>query len=176
MLVHARDISNMWTTRLENKARNLVIKLITIVHGNLLESDAKFICHQVNCQGVMGSGVAKQVREKWPIVYRAYKELCDANSGKREGLLSRTQWVLAKNDVVVINIFAQLSYGRDGAKYTDLESLRVAFEGIAAHVGTHDPIAMPYRIGCGLGGADWGKVMDMLTDIFSEHSLTLYKI
>ena len=40
--------------------------------GNLLESDMDYICHQVNCQGRMASGIAKSIREKWPEVYEAY--------------------------------------------------------------------------------------------------------
>ena len=35
---------------------------------------------------------------------------------------------------------------------------------------------MPYRIGCGLGNGDWGAVLDMLTEVFREHYLILYKL
>ena len=31
------------------------------VIGNLLESDCDYICHQVNCQGKMNSGIAKSI-------------------------------------------------------------------------------------------------------------------
>ena len=47
--------------------------MVKVVYGNLLDSSAKYICHQVNCKGVMGSGVAKQIKEKWPSVFRRYK-------------------------------------------------------------------------------------------------------
>ena len=46
--------------------------MIHHVKGNLLDSNCDYICHQVNCQGVMNSGVAKQIREKWPEVYESY--------------------------------------------------------------------------------------------------------
>ena len=42
--------------------------MVNYVKGNLLESDCDYICHQVNCQGVMNSGIARQIREKWPII------------------------------------------------------------------------------------------------------------
>lgn len=45
---------------------------VVIKEGNVFDSDADIICHQVNCQGVMGSGVAKEVRERYPEVYYAY--------------------------------------------------------------------------------------------------------
>ena len=44
--------------------------------GNLLDSNADIIIHQVNCQGAMNSGVAKAIREKWPIVFDKYSKLC----------------------------------------------------------------------------------------------------
>ena len=31
--------------------------------GNLLQADAPMIAHQVNCQGVMGAGIARQIRK-----------------------------------------------------------------------------------------------------------------
>ena len=45
--------------------------------GNLLNSDCDYICHQVNCMGKMGSGIAKQIRIKWPEVYIAYRAKCN---------------------------------------------------------------------------------------------------
>lgn len=31
--------------------------------GNILEqTDAPYICHQVNCKGVMGAGLARQIK------------------------------------------------------------------------------------------------------------------
>ena len=46
--------------------------MIKIIDGDLFETDAKFIVHQVNCMGRMGSGVALQVKEKYPHVYEEY--------------------------------------------------------------------------------------------------------
>ena len=40
--------------------------------GDLLDAPVDYICHQVNCQGRMGSGIAKQIKERWPVVYEGY--------------------------------------------------------------------------------------------------------
>ena len=49
--------------------------IITFEHNNILESfNIDILCHQVNCQGVMGAGLAKQIRSKYPEVYEQYKE------------------------------------------------------------------------------------------------------
>lgn len=150
--------------------------MVRIIKGDLMESSAKYICHQVNCQGAMRSGVAKQIREKWPVVFDRYKAACDKYKDKRDELLGKIQCVKVEEGTAVINIFGQNKYGYDGNQYTDLDALCTACKYIASKVKAGETIAMPYRIGCGLGGGDWGKVLDMLTDVFREHHLTLYKL
>ena len=49
--------------------------MIKHIKRDIFKSGADLICHQVNCQGVMGSGIAKQVREKYPKVYKEYKRI-----------------------------------------------------------------------------------------------------
>lgn len=150
--------------------------MVRIIKGDLTQSSAKYICHQVNCQGVMGSGVAKQIRGKWPEVFDKYKQACDKHADHRESLLGQILIVRVSENTAIINIFGQLKFGRDGQRYTNFEALCRGCREIANNVSPGDTIAMPYKIGCGLGGGDWGRVMDMLTDVFSEHHLTLYKI
>lgn len=150
--------------------------MIYIVNGDVVESSAKYICHQVNCQGVMGSGVARQIRAKWPDVFEQYKAMCDKYAGCREDLLGKIQCVPVDEGKTVINIFGQLRFGKDGRQYTRFEALRCGCDKIASCVMHGDTIGMPYKIGCGLGGGDWVKVMDMLMYVFYEHRLILYKI
>jgi hypothetical protein len=45
-----------------------LIVMVKIVKGDLLKSDCQYIAHGVNCQGVMNSGIAKQIRDKYPEV------------------------------------------------------------------------------------------------------------
>jgi len=44
------------------------------IHNILVIVDAQtnVIAHQVNCQGIMGSGIAKQIKEKWFDVFKQY--------------------------------------------------------------------------------------------------------
>ena len=51
--------------------------------GDLLESECDYICHQVNCMGKMNSGIAKQIREKWPIVFQNYILIMYSKHGSR---------------------------------------------------------------------------------------------
>lgn len=54
--------------------------MIKEIVGNLFESDAQILCHQCNCQGKMGSGVAAEVRLRYPHVYGSYYK--DFENGK----------------------------------------------------------------------------------------------
>ena len=150
--------------------------MIKIVHGDLLLSNADLICHQVNCQGVMGSGVAKQIKEKWPEVFREYRKLCTSHSADKEALLGTVQMIKVEEATTVCNIFGQLDFGRDGSCYTHIDSLKIAFKTIANNLGSEKSVAMPHRIGCGLGGGDWGAVMNILAENFHNYNLTLYKL
>lgn len=48
-----------------------------ILNGDVFTAPFDAIAHQVNCRGVMNSGVAKTVRERYPEAFDAYKKLCD---------------------------------------------------------------------------------------------------
>lgn len=43
------------------------------ISGNLLACTG-ILVHGCNCKGVMGSGVAAAIRNRWPDVYKAYRE------------------------------------------------------------------------------------------------------
>lgn len=127
------------------------------ITGNLLYIDADIICQQVNCQGVMGAGLAKAIREKWPVVYSEYKKLCDSKTP--EELLGKIQLIRVEPNKYVLNIFGQLGYGRDKV-YTDYSALEEAFKSIEKDFKDYT-IAMPELLGCGLAGGDPVKVKEL---------------
>ena len=141
--------------------------MIKHIKCDIFESGADVICHQVNCQGAMNSGVAKQVRDKYPWVYATYKRACDNahNSGLR--LLGRTQQVFIDEHKSILNIFAQDNFGYDGNCYTDYDALRNCLEIINNHF--HNKIiAIPYLMACHRGGGDWNVVYKMIEEVFVD--------
>ena len=137
--------------------------MIKHIKCDIFESGADIICHQVNCQGVMGSGIAKQVREKFPWVYATYKETC--NSAKT--LMGLAQGVYINETQKIINVFGQKNYGYDGKCYTDYNALRYAFENINRWY-KGKTIAIPYLMGCHRGGGDWNIVYKMIEEVFAD--------
>ena len=144
---------------------------VKIIDGDLFSTSAKYICHQVNCQGKMGSGVAKIVRSKFPEAFEQYKKACS-----RGGYLGLTQYV-ATNGKVIINMFAQDRYGYDGARYTDYDAFMKCLAEIHSAIPDGRTIAMPYGIGCGLGGGDWNTVYGMIErELGQDYTVELWRL
>ena len=57
---------------------------------DIFAGNEQVIGHQTNCQGVMGSGIAKIVKEKFPTCYEEYHSLCNSYENK-EDLLGKCQ-------------------------------------------------------------------------------------
>ncbi len=119
------------------------------------------IMHGCNSHGVMGSGVALVVKNKFPIAYERYKSLCDALKLNRMQLMGLSQIVNVGsektdiNSLFVANAITQMDYGKDGRVYADRKAIHEALRSTMIFAWSAGlPIYMP-RIGCGLGGLNW---------------------
>lgn len=147
--------------------------MIKHVKCDIFESGADVILHQVNCQGVMGSGIAKQVKEKYPMCFANYKKICDAFNDKKK-LLGMVQCVLIDNEKFICNMFAQENFGYDGKCYTDYNALKECLEQVRDYsIFDNKIIAIPYLMGCHRGGGDWNVVYKMIEEIFKYHNVLI---
>lgn len=164
---------------------------IKIINGDLFSTDAKIIVHQVNCKGVMGSGVALQVKNKFPHVYEEYKKVYNENTlgeiqlvpihkeyiGLKPGSIGR----IPMDEQYICNMFSQKNYGYDGLKYTSLENMEKCFRKIAGLTCLKNnlygaKIAMPYKIGSCRGGADWNEVYELIKKIFMDREVEIFRL
>jgi O-acetyl-ADP-ribose deacetylase (regulator of RNase III) len=161
------------------------------VKGNLLESECQYICHQVNCQAKMNSGVAKAIREKWPIVYDKYVTkydntkydiLCRYGNFEimpevSEVLLGDIQCVYINSSKIIINMFAQQYYGYDGRRYTSYDAFWSCLGKIREEVPEGSLIAFPDHIGSCRGGANWNVIRTMIAEALgNEYEVYIYKL
>lgn len=154
--------------------------MIHYVKGNLLDSDCDYICHQVNCQGVMGSGIAKQIRERWPEVYESYRRYCDTYHFDADDLLGGADIMPIEDGTrSVINMFAQNKYGYDGARYTSYDAFDECLRTIRWLVPANKGISIgfPKNIGCGLGGGNWKVISALIEAILGEdYEVYIYEL
>lgn len=135
--------------------------MIQEINGNILDVQADVICHQVNCRGVMGAGLAREIRTRYPDIMTEYRSTCMRGA---ENLGSVLYYKASQYDIA--NLFAQDDCGHYG-NYTDYAALRACCERVAMDYN-NGVVAVPYKLGCGLAGGDWNIVYPMLKSIFSE--------
>lgn len=153
--------------------------MVREIYADIFALDCDIIAHQVNCQGVMGSGIAKVIREKYPIVYAEYISFVKTFGHYDGDLLGRCQVVKVKpidnfSPNYVVNLFGQEYYGREKKQYTSYAALQNALielrEWIFNNIDKeHIVLGLPYKIGCGFGGADWNVVLDTIERVFSKY-------
>ncbi len=154
---------------------------VTYVKGDLL-SFAQWNCaaHCVNDEGVIGSGVAKALRDRWPAVYDVYRKAYD------DGELRLGTFTVADVEAgrKVVNLCAQHSYRKDPADksrfvdyealYSGLETLRDALEnGVREGRGPYS-LGVPYLMASDRAGGAWVVVETMLQYLFAGSQIPLY--
>lgn len=136
------------------------------IQKDILTVEFGIICHQVNAQGVMGAGLAAQVKSQFPGAYRDYMDAFESRQLKL-GKVVISQ--LAPYNFIA-HIVGQINYGRS-AKFTNYQALNIALSNLKSFRKTLDkdvPIFFPYRMGSGLGGGSWRIVKDIIEDFFPD--------
>ena len=160
--------------------------MIKEVNGNLLTYPGiQVLCHQVNALGVMGAGIAKQIKEKWPNVFEEYRSYCKDPDDPHK-LLGKCQIVHIESDRYVANLFGEYSFCESVAPYeeggkprhTDYPALKEALHRLHTWMVINDKVTvgLPDHIGCGLAGGNWeGVVLPMIKEEFEgDDDITLY--
>jgi len=79
--------------------------LIRIVEDSIFNAKENIICHQVNTQAKMGSGLALEMKDRYPVVYNDYMRLCEKHYKENKPLLGICQLVSVNNTKFVANLF-----------------------------------------------------------------------
>lgn len=150
--------------------------MIRYVKGDLLETDCDIICHQVNCQGKMNSGVAKAIREKWPVVYENYRIKYEECVWCKRSPLGDIQIVLVDTNQTVVNLFSQENFGYDGKRYTSYDAFWNCLNLLKQSTLPEQTIAFPWRIGCVRGGANWAVIRTMIEEVLNDRDIYFYSL
>lgn len=121
--------------------------MIEIIGGNIFSSKCQTLVNPVNCVGVSGAGLAKEIRLRWPHFHSTYKNLCD------EGLLVPGKFYLYRSTPKYILAFPTKRHYRDRSRLEDIEAGLQRFSEEYANLDITS-VAFP-ALGCGLGGLDY---------------------
>lgn len=130
-------------------------------------TEYQFIAHGCNAQGVMASGVAKLIKEKYPKAFGVY----------RNKYLMIGSDIFGRNivcddyDKTIVNMVTQEYYGHNKntqyVSYDAIASCMAAFEKDYPKT----TLAMP-MIGAGLGGGNW----DIISNIIENELTTVQPV
>lgn len=139
-------------------------------YQSILDVTSGIICHQVNCQNVMGAGIAKAIYEKYPKVKELYHKRCEMYPNQKErsaALYGHFQIIKVSDTLMVANIFSQDKFGngpKRGVQFTNAEYLIDSIANIAKQF-PEKKVYIPEGIGCGYGGGDWEEIETKLNNL-----------
>ena len=143
--------------------------------GDLFSTEIELILHGCNSKGVMGSGVAKIVRDRFPGTYAAYQLWC--SKGFRLG----QYLAVPERNKVIINAVTQQEYGKVAIQTGPNPVRYVSYDAVAEimhslnKVYTGSTIAMP-TIGAALGGGDWSVISTIIESELKTVQAVVYQL
>lgn len=120
------------------------------------------IVNPVNCQGVMGAGIAKEVRRRYPSACAGYFHACIEHN-----LLPGDVIVGRHGDVTVLHV-ATKDRWRNPSQLRWVEACCLGIMDQVDLLGIGE-LLVP-ALGCGLGGLSWDDVDNVLSGSFNGES------
>lgn len=135
------------------------------LNEDILLQTRGIILQGVNTCGVMNSGLAKLIRDKYPKVYNDY-----INQYNRSLLkLGTVSYVHVGEELFIANCATQSNYGRNkDIVYVNYDAVRKCFKDVFGFAKMVElPIHLP-KIGCGLANGDWSIVEKILHEEIAD--------
>ena len=140
--------------------------MIKYIEGDIFKSPAQVIVNTVNTVGVMGKGLALSFKQRYPEMFKQYKNVCEKNLfaiGKLMLVYEADHWIL---------LFPTKESWRNPSKIEYIE------KGLAKFVKSYaekniTSIAFP-RLGCGNGELDWNDVKPIMERYLKDLPIDIY--
>lgn len=142
--------------------------------GDILKATEDIICHQVNCQGIMGGGLALQIARAYPNIKKEYQSYCTCLVNNYDLLKGDYYIVKAKSNKYIANCFTQKPNFD-----TDYIAIKECFKGLLNICKeTGRTIAIPYGYGCGIANGNWEDVETILRSLSGIYDvdISVYKL
>lgn len=138
-----------------------------IKFGDMLTVKKGILVHGCNAQGVMGGGIAKQVKEMYPACFEEYRMdlLMRAHAGYNA--LGHNIPHVVSEELIIINAITQDRYGTE-KRHVDYAAVQRCFTQIVQFAHDEDYHVHYPQVGAGLAGGDWEILNDIIDTVFAE--------
>lgn len=141
--------------------------------GNLLDVKEGIIAHGCNARGVMGSGVALAVKEKYPEAYRVYRQYCE----DEPNILGHYMFVAVSPTLAIANLITQSSFGRDpNVRYVSYDAVDDAFKDLSQIAKNSNLTIHIPKIGAGLGNGDWNVISAIIESRCKDRKVICWEL
>jgi O-acetyl-ADP-ribose deacetylase (regulator of RNase III) len=147
---------------------------MNIVQGDLLEmafqGNFDVIIHGCNCFNTMGSGIARQIADRFPMAEKIDK-LTVCGSVEKLGMYTTSICNdKHKKPFVIINAYTQY-YGGSDVRYEAIRSVMIKIKKMFGECKIGYP-----KIGAGIAGGDWEIISNIINKVLrgSDHTLVEY--
>ena len=147
--------------------------MIHELSGDILLSGAKAIAHGVAPNDDFHQGLALQLRERMPALYKDSRHYCQTQHPKSGGL-----WTWMSSDGhYIVNLFTQDAAYDHGSKpgHATLSHVNHALHALRAFAQKEKlgSLALP-RLACGVGGLDWDEVKPLIEKHIGDLGIPVY--
>lgn len=140
--------------------------MLVYLRTDLFSSPAQTLVNTVNTEGVMGKGVAKSFKERYPEMFREYRGYCERGELRPGKLLlwrGAEKWVLNFPTKTTWRLPSKIEYIEDGLRrfvetYEELGITSISFP----------------PLGCGNGNLDWNQVKPLMERHLKRVQIPVY--
>lgn len=138
------------------------------------------VIHGCNSLGVMGAGLALQVKNKFYLAFEVYSVSCRDVTDRSQLLGTYTHKRFADEKITIINAIIQLETGTE-KRQVNYEAVALILERLCRtfdqHPHTVFTLAIPRFFGSALAGGNWNIILCMFKEYFNNYpNVTLYVV
>lgn len=145
---------------------------LTQKHINILNTNADVIAQQVNTIGVMGAGLAAEISNAYPNVKTEY--IAHTKTHTPDALMG-TVFLVNMTTVSIANIYGQRTIRKnqwDKRMHTEPDMLKQGLHTLFEQCHRFNKsLAIPYGIGCGLGGGNWNDIYAYIQECHTQYPI-----
>lgn len=132
-----------------------MLTITVIKNSNIFNSQCQTLVNTINCVGVMGKGLALEMKNRYPEMFSLYQDFCN-----KQLIDIGKLWIYKSDDKWILN-FPTKKHWKNNSEYEYIEAGMKKFVETYKEKGI-TTIAFP-MLGCNNGGLNKDKVLEIMT-------------